>query len=197
MKPTRAEAYATLSATRPRPAVNGSLVEAFGNRLRKHGAVCNRIADGSLLPAYLLEHFAAPDGAPLAFQCSEDEMFDAVPWNDSPQLARQPPAAREGVALALGSSFVAVAETGSLAVYPRAGAPMALNFLPDRLVLVVREQDIVANLEDFWTRTRERFGTQLPRGLCLVSGPSSSGDIAMTFATGVHGPLELHALILG
>jgi L-lactate utilization protein LutC len=37
----------------------------------------------------------------------------------------------------------------------------------------------------------------VPRGLCLVSGPSSSGDIAMNFATGVHGPIEVHALILG
>ena len=27
---------------------------------------------------------------------------------------------------------------------------MALNFLPDRLLIVLRKEDVVANLEDFW-----------------------------------------------
>jgi L-lactate utilization protein LutC len=73
---------------------------------------------------------------------------------------------------------------------------MALNFLPDRLVIVVRAADIVATLDDFWVLVRARFGSGLPRGLCLAAGPSTSADVAMTFATGVHGPVELHALVV-
>ena len=83
-----------------------------------------------------------------------------------------------------------------LALHPRPGAPMALNFLPDRLVIVVRAADIVATLDDFWTLVRARFGSRMPRGLCLAAGPSTSADVAMTFATGVHGPVELHALVV-
>ena len=73
---------------------------------------------------------------------------------------------------------------------------MAANFLCDRLVVTVRARDVMPNLEDLWTRVRELFGEEPPRALCLVSGPSSSGDIGMQFATGVHGPIEMHALVV-
>jgi L-lactate utilization protein LutC len=43
---------------------------------------------------------------------------------------------------------------------------------------------------------RQSFGNNTPRALSLVSGPSSSGDIGMQFATGVHGPIELHVLVV-
>jgi L-lactate dehydrogenase complex protein LldG len=89
-----------------------------------------------------------------------------------------------------------VGETGSLALVSCADTPFALNFLADRLLVVLRESAIVLNLEDFWQRMRQRFGTHMPRALSLVSGPSTSGDVEMQFATGVHGPIEVHALIV-
>ena len=124
-------------------------------------------------------------------------MLAEANWSAQPGLQLCPAGARPSGTIAVTTAFCAVAETGSLAVYPRAGAPMALNFLPDRLLIVLRTEDVVANLEDFWRLARARFATGLPRGLCLVSGPSSTGDIAMSFTTGVHGPIEVHALVLG
>jgi L-lactate dehydrogenase complex protein LldG len=73
---------------------------------------------------------------------------------------------------------------------------MAMNFLCDRLVVLLRAADVLPNLEDMWARVRQSFGNNTPRALSLVSGPSSSGDIGMQFATGVHGPIELHVLVV-
>jgi L-lactate dehydrogenase complex protein LldG len=193
----REQAYARLAAQRPRPALDAAPLEAFGARFTRQGGICARLAAIAELPGYIAGHFRAAEEGPLDVILSADPVFEALDWSRQPQLRTRPAGARPCGALAVTSAFAGVAETGSLAVYPRAGAPMALNFLPDRLLVVVRAQDVVMNLEDFWQRTRARFGSELPRGLCLVSGPSSTGDIAMSFTTGVHGPIEVHALVLG
>ena len=172
MTTAREAAYAALRASAPRPVIAGDAVEAFGAR------------------------FAPPDGDTLAVARSADELLADLPWASAPRLQCAIADARPQASLAVSTAFAGIAETGALALYPRIGAPMALNFLPDRLVIVVRAADIVATLDDFWVLVRARFGNGLPRGLCLAAGPSTSADVAMTFATGVHGPVELHALVV-
>lgn len=196
MSSAREQAHAHLAAQRPRPAITGEPLTAFISRFTRQGGVCASLTSIEALPGYIAGHFAGAPEATLELVLSGDPLLAEANWSAQPRLQPCPASARPIAALAVTTAFCAVAETGSLAVYPRAGAPMALNFLPDRLLIVLRREDVVANLEDFWQQARARFGTALPRGLCLVSGPSSTGDIAMSFTTGVHGPIEVHALIL-
>ena len=196
MSSAREQARARLAAERPRPAITGEPLAAFSSRFTRQGGVCATLPSIEALPGYIAGHFAGAQDATLELILSGDPLLSEANWAAQPRLQPCPARARPVGALAVTTAFCAVAETGSLAVYPRAGAPMALNFLPDRLLIVLRREDVVANLEDFWRRARARFGSALPRGLCLVSGPSSTGDIAMSFSTGVHGPVEVHALIL-
>ena len=195
MSAARESAYAALRAGAPRPVVAGDVVAAFGASFAAQGGGWTRLGSPADVPAWLQARFAPEDGT-LAVATSADALLAALPWAQAPRLQRTLADARPQASLALTTAFAGVAEIGALALHPHAGAPMALNFLPDRLVVVVRAADLVATLEDFWVAARARFGAQLPRGLCLAAGPSTSADVAMTFATGVHGPVELHALIV-
>ena len=164
-------------------------------RLGKQGGQCNRVRDDVSARAWLAT-LARPDETLML--STEDPWLQRVLTLPGPALPQQVPAARGPLTgLALTTAIAAVAETGSLLLHPRAGAPMGLNFLSDRLVVLVRAADVLRNLEDLWVRVRTEFGVDTPRALSLVSGPSSSGDIGMQFAVGVHGPIELHALIVG
>lgn len=197
MNSAREQAYARIKAQRPRPALTGDALPAFISLFTRQGGICATLPSIHALPHYIAEHFTGSQDATLEVILADEPLLTEANWSAQPQLQPGPASTRPCGAVAVTTAFCAVAETGSLAVYPRAGAPMALNFLPDRLLIVLRKEDVVANLEDFWRQARARFASGLPRGLCLVSGPSSSGDIAMNFATGVHGPIEVHALILG
>ena len=196
MSNAREQARARIAGQRPRPAITGEPLAAFSSRFTRQGGVCATLTSIEALPGYIAGHFASAQDATLEVILSGDALLAEVDWTAQRRLQPCPASDRPRGAIAVTTAFCAVAETGSLAVYPRAGAPMALNFLPDRLLIVLRREDVVANLEDFWHQARARFGSALPRGLCLVSGPSSTGDIAMSFSTGVHGPIEVHALIL-
>lgn len=192
---TRDAAYATIAATRPRVQVTGDVVERFMARLDKQGGQCHRVRDDVSARAWLAT-LARPDETLML--STEDPWLQRVLALPGPALPQHVPAAsRPLTGLALTTAIAAVAETGSLLLHPRAGAPMGLNFLSDRLVVLVRAADVLRNLEDLWVRVRAEFGVDTPRALSLVSGPSSSGDIGMQFAVGVHGPIELHALIVG
>lgn len=191
----RDSAYATLATTRPRVHVRGDAVEYFIARLKAQGGQCSRVKDEAEARTWI-SGLPRPDE--MQMLVAEDLWLAQILALPGPALPPCAAATQGNISgLAVTTALAAVAETGSLLLHPHAGAPMALNFLCDRLVVLLRAEDVLPNLEDLWTRVRLVFGNDAPRALSLVSGPSSSGDIGMQFATGVHGPIELHALVVG
>jgi L-lactate dehydrogenase complex protein LldG len=57
---------------------------------------------------------------------------------------------------------------------------------------VVREDRIVADLEALF----EALGPELPSSVAIVTGPSRSADIEQKLAVGVHGPGEVHVVLV-
>lgn len=164
-------------------------------RLQAQGGQCSRVADDAAAREWIA---TLPRAEETSLRVAKDAWLDRILSLPGPALPETVPATAGPISgLALTTALAAVAETGSLLLHPHAGSPMALNFLSDRLVVLVRAKDVLTNLEDLWARVRREFGSNTPRALSLVSGPSSSGDIGMQFATGVHGPIELHALVVG
>lgn len=194
-RPGRAEAFAALAATRPRVPVDGDAIEAFGARFVAQGGICQRIGAVAEIPSCIADRFSE-GSEPLVVLTAGDPLLAAIPWATEQRIVLAASGGRPEGALAITTALAAVAETGSLAVHVHPGAAMALNFLPDRLVVVVKSEHVVRNTEDLWSRVRARFADGLPRGISLLSGPSSTLDVAMTPAVGVHGPMELHALVL-
>lgn len=92
----------------------------------------------------------------------------------------------------------ALAATGSLALVSGPGQPRQTSLLPLVHVAVVRADQVVPHLEA-WIADRRAEGlgafTALSSAV-IISGPSRTADIAMELILGMHGPGELHIVLL-
>jgi L-lactate dehydrogenase complex protein LldG len=70
--------------------------------------------------------------------------------------------------------------------------PRSRSLLPERHISLLREDRIVAGLEELFAALRG----ELPSSLAIVSGPSRSADIEQTLTIGVHGPGEVHVVLV-
>jgi L-lactate dehydrogenase complex protein LldG len=97
----------------------------------------------------------------------------------------------------LGISGVAcaIAETGTLVMASLPENPRSLSLLPPVHIAVVHRDQIVADLFDLFADL-EADKAQLPSCLTLITGPSKTGDIELKLVTGVHGPGEVHVVVL-
>ncbi len=94
----------------------------------------------------------------------------------------------------------AIAETASCAVIPRKGVARLTSLAPSVLILLVETEQILENLDDFFAITRlKRMESRShgPNYYNFISGPSRTADIEQTLTVGVHGPGEVHMVIVG
>ncbi len=88
---------------------------------------------------------------------------------------------------------LAIAETGTLVLQGLAGqGRRAATLVPDVHVCVLHVDDVVNTVPEAF----ERLASTATRPLTFVSGPSATADIEMTRIKGVHGPRQLHILLL-
>jgi L-lactate dehydrogenase complex protein LldG len=93
----------------------------------------------------------------------------------------------------------AIAETGTCVLVPRKGVSRLVSLLPPVHIAVVEEDQIYENLDDLFALRRLEFmqnRSNMGSYLSLITGPSRTADIEQTLVTGVHGPVEVHMIIL-
>ena len=91
----------------------------------------------------------------------------------------------------------AIAETGSCVIVPRAGVSRLVSLLPPVHVAVVEAGQVLPSLDDlFLLRRRDFLQGELGSYMSIISGPSRSADIEYTIVKGVHGPGEVHLVLL-
>ena len=97
----------------------------------------------------------------------------------------------------------AIAETGSVIVLPRRGLSRLVSVVPPVHVAIVRPQDIIGTLDDLFALRRQEFHRSGSQGaadmgsyLNFISGPSRTADIEQTIVVGVHGPREVHLILM-
>ena len=88
----------------------------------------------------------------------------------------------------------AIAETGSLVLWPDPDEPRLMSLVPPVHFVLLAAEAIHADL--FAAMTAERWSGSLPTNALLISGPSKTADIQQTLAYGAHGPRELVVLII-
>lgn len=88
----------------------------------------------------------------------------------------------------------AVAETGSVAIAGGPGRGRSVTLLPPTHVAVLPVGRLVRTVSEVIGLYAEG---ELPANVCLHSGPSRSGDIEQSLAIGVHGPGDVHVLLVG
>ena len=91
----------------------------------------------------------------------------------------------------------AIAETGSCVIVPRPGVSRAVSLLPPVHVAVVEAGRVLPSLDELFTLRRSDFlnGT-MGSYMNIITGPSRSADIEYTIVKGVHGPGEVHLVLL-
>ncbi|WP_084544914.1 LutC/YkgG family protein [Derxia gummosa] len=89
----------------------------------------------------------------------------------------------------------AIAETGSLIVWPDAAEPRTQSLVPPIHIALADGARIHANFHE--AVTREGWAANgMPTNALLISGPSKTSDIQQTLAYGAHGPRELVLLLV-
>ena len=68
------------------------------------------------------------------------------------------------------------------------------SLLPPIHIAVLRSEQIIKDLES-WVALQQDFGEA--SNIVVISGPSKTADIAMELVLGMHGPQEVHLLLIG
>lgn len=174
----------------PAPGAHGSGEERARRFVRRASAVettVERVESTGGVPAAVAAHLReAGLEATLAVH-GDLRSLDWVPAGIDPG---GDPADDEAPALL--RAFAGVAETGSLCLTSEE-VPLRAAFLPDTLLVVLDEDDLVGPLDELWRRVR---GEGLASTLVLVTGPSRTADIEQSLVLGAHGPRRLHVLLV-
>jgi L-lactate dehydrogenase complex protein LldG len=166
----------------------------FAERAADYHAVVERVPEDGLPGAIAgvlagISRFVVPAGLP-------PQWLDGLPAEAADKIVRDDPplSARDldGVFGVVTGCASAIAETGTIILDHGPGqGRRALTLVPDFHLVVVRAEQVAADIADALTRLDPA------RPHTLISGPSATSDIELIRVEGVHGPRNLHILVVG
>lgn len=135
----------------------------------------------------------------LADALAELEVRSAVVATDALSLPdaieRLPPERVHEADAGVTSAVAACAVTGTVVLASSPAEPRLVSLLPRLHVVAVARGAVVETPGDVLRDLGGRFQAGLPSALTLVSGPSRSGDIEGEITLGVHGPMDVLAVL--
>lgn len=111
-----------------------------------------------------------------------------------PRLHRQAEFPAVAAALSITQADYALADTGSLVLFSEAGEGRTLSLLAPVNAALLPASRVLSGLTELFER--EPAVAERSSALVIVTGPSRTADIELTLTIGVHGPGELHIIIL-
>ena len=96
----------------------------------------------------------------------------------------------------LSTAAWAIAETGTLVLEGGPGMGRSVTLLPPTHVAVVPVERILRTVPEAIAKYAGRAGG-LPANVSFHTGPSRSGDIEMALFVGMHGPGDVHVVLVG
>lgn len=91
----------------------------------------------------------------------------------------------------------ALADTGTLVLLARKGQPRSISLVPPVHIAIVKADQLVRGLDDLFALLRSEKGVNdLGSAVTFITGASRTADIELTLVVGVHGPQELHVVII-
>ena len=92
----------------------------------------------------------------------------------------------------------AIAETGTCVIIPTTGASRLVSLLPPVHIALIERGQVLPSLDELFTLRRHDFvNGELGSYMNLITGPSRTADIEYKLVTGVHGPGEVHMVLIG
>ncbi len=99
--------------------------------------------------------------------------------------------------IGLSTAAWAIAETGTLVLEGGPGMGRTVTLLPPTYVAVVPVDRILQTVPEAIGKYAGGEGGGLPANVCFHTGPSRSGDIEMSLFVGMHGPGDVHVILVG
>ncbi len=99
-----------------------------------------------------------------------------------------------GADIGLSTAAWAIAETGSLVIEGGPGRGRTVTLLPPTHVAVVPVERMLRTVSE---AIGKYAGGALPANVTFHTGPSRSGDIEMNIFVGMHGPGDVHVVLVG
>jgi L-lactate dehydrogenase complex protein LldG len=97
----------------------------------------------------------------------------------------------------LSTAAWAIAETGTLVLEGGPGMGRTVTLLPPTYVAVVPVERILRTVPEAIEKYAGGEAGGLPANVCFHTGPSRSGDIEMSLFVGMHGPGDVHVILVG
>jgi len=178
------------SATAPPAPGDAALLELFVERVADYRAVvvrCGRDEVAEAVREALLgaARVVVPQGFP-------DELLALPEGSELVVDESLSAAALDLVDAVVTTARVGIATTGTIILdHGPAQGRRALSLVPDRHVCVVTSDQVVESITEAVARLE-------PTGpLTWISGPSATSDIELDRVEGVHGPRNLHVIVVG
>lgn len=185
----------TLATPASAPLPEADLTDAFLANLRRNGATAATAANREDAIAALANYIAARQSQ-RRFVAGHDPRLAALPWRVGGLLPRFG-VAGAGDRVVVSYAQCGIAETGSVCLWANRDNPALNSLLCEHHVVLLDRADLHRNLETVWSEAALRDAGSRPRGLMMISGPSSTADIAMKLVLGAHGPRALHVIVVG
>jgi L-lactate dehydrogenase complex protein LldG len=107
--------------------------------------------------------------------------------------------ALEAVPIGITGADAAIAESGSVLVVSDQGRGRLASLLPPTHIAIISAERIVQTMPDAFALLREQYGDRMLQdrsNLAIISGPSRTADIELSLTLGVHGPKEVHVIVI-
>lgn len=105
----------------------------------------------------------------------------------------------EAASICISGAEAGIAESGTVVLRSGGGRPRLASLLASVHIAVLRRSDIVRGLGEALVTLQARYGPDIfadSSALMFVTGPSRTGDIEQTLVKGVHGPGEVHVVLV-
>ena len=175
---------------------SGGLLDLFVREAERQSAVVHRATDDaralSALAALLegQKRIASWDPGEIALPGLAHLLRDqgieiAEPEDETPEFG-------------LTGALAGLAATGSLVISSGPGTYRNTSLLPPVHIAVLRKEQLFPDLESWFTTERARNFLHMRHAsnIVIVTGPSRTADIAMELVMGMHGPRELHIVLV-
>lgn len=167
---------------------HGRRVESLADA-RQHVLDLARERDAKLLLRWDVEELEELElDAPLA-----EAGVEVVVWRDLADFREVASKADIG----LSTAAWAIAETGTLVLEGGQGKGRTVTLLPPTYVAVVPVDRLLRTVPEAIEKYAHDAAGVLPANVCFHTGPSRSGDIEMSLFVGMHGPGDVHVVLVG
>jgi len=91
---------------------------------------------------------------------------------------------------------IGISDSGTIGISFERNVELAVSSLPYIHIVILNSKNLVKNLFDAYEYINDNIKKNNRRTISLISGPSKTADVEQILIKGVHGPNELHVIII-